>query len=172
MRNTVAVAVILAVAALLPTTARAQQPGSRPTREYLMAAAQSDQFEILSGTTALAQTTDPGLRAFATQMIHDHGETSRQLKDTAAREGLAPPPDALGGDQAQMLNALQSLRGADFDKTYARQQALAHHSALTVQQQYAANGDDAALRQLASTTTGLISGHLAMAEKMKDALDR
>jgi predicted outer membrane protein len=62
--------------------------------------------------------------------------------------------------------ALQSLTGKDFDRTYARQQALAHHSALAVEQMYATSGDDPNVQRAAASAVSLIQSHLAMADPM------
>ena len=155
-----------AVAAFLALPAAAQDPGSRQTREFVQAAAQSDQFEIMEAHTALAQTTDPQVRAFAKQMIAVHQQTSASLMQAATSAGLKPPKPGLGGDQSAFLAALQSQRGADFDKTYVRQQMLAHHAALAVEQVYAASGDDPAIKQAAAATVPIITAHLQMAEQM------
>ena len=164
MRMTGFPAALLAGLALVP--AAAQEPGSRRTREFVQAAGESDAFEIMEAEAALAQSTDPRVTAFARQMIRDHGETSRQLVDATARAGLKPPPTGLSTAQSPFLAALQSLRGLEFDKTYWKQQALAHRSALTVEQQYAATGDAPAVRQAAVAAIPLIQSHLAMAEQM------
>jgi putative membrane protein len=41
-----------------------------------------------------------------------------------------------------LLSGLQGLRGRDFDKTYARQQELAHAQAVAVVESFAAAGSD------------------------------
>jgi putative membrane protein len=144
--------------------ASAQTPGSRPTREFVNAAAQSDQFEIFEAESALAQSENPDVRAFATEMIRDHQQSSQTLKDAATRSGLESPQPGISGDQSALLAALQSARGHDFDVVYARHQALAHRSALAIQQGYAMSGDDPNLRQVATTTTQLIRSHISMAD--------
>jgi putative membrane protein len=159
---------VLALLALAPAVAQGQ--GSRRTREFVQAAAQSDEFEILEGQTIVAQSSDPQVRAFALKMIHDHEATSHALRDAAMRAGVKPPPMALSTDQAQLLSALQSQHGRQFDQLYARHQVLAHHSALVVEQSYAASGDNPALRQAAASAVSLISAHLAMAEQMSSRL--
>jgi putative membrane protein len=168
MRNLLVVGTILAVggAVLAAGPARAQEKGSRMTRDYVASAAQSDAFEMLEAETALTQSRDPQVRAFAQAMLRDHGRTSQTLRDAAQRSGLKPPPMGLGADQAPLLSSLQSLRGPDFDKTYWRHQALGHRSALVTAQRYAAKGDDPAVRQAAATAVPIISAHLAEAERM------
>ncbi len=159
-------AIALLAGAALASAAAAQDPGSRQTREFVQKAGESDTFEIMESQSALAESRDPQVRAFAQAMIRDHTGTSQALRDATGRAGLKPPPMQVGAAQAPMLAALQSARGRDFDRTYWKQQALSHRSALTVAQQYAATGDTPAIRQTAAATVPLIQSHLEMAEQM------
>jgi putative membrane protein len=160
-------AVVAALAGIAAGAAKAADPGDRQTREFIQAAGESDTFEIMEAHTALAQSRDPEVIAFAKQMIQDHGETSRRLSEVAIRAGLKPPPMAVGASQSPFLAALQSARGADFDRLYWQQQALAHRSALVTEQAYAAAGGVPAIRQTAAATIPMIQSHLAMAERMR-----
>lgn len=158
----------LAVASLgiAAASVDAQEAGSRQTREFVQAAASSDQFEILEAETVLGQSTNPEVRAFATRMLQDHQQLGQAVKDAAVRSGLKPPEMAMSLDQAQWLGALQSVSGNEFDKLYLKQQVLAHHSALTVEQIYAKSGDDPGLRQLANSAVPVISSHGDVANRM------
>ncbi len=140
------------------------------TKDFVEAAAQSDHFEIVEAQTALAQTHDPRVRAFARQMIPAHTETSQVLQQAARRAGLPPPPMSLSGDQQRLLGALQSQRGPEFDRTYARQQALAHQEALTVEQAYARQGANGDVREAARSAVPVIRRHLAMAVQLKSLI--
>jgi putative membrane protein len=99
-------------------------------------------------------------------MISAHQQTSAGLIQAVTSAGLQPPKPGVGGDQSAFLAALQSQRGADFDKTYIRQQVLAHRAALVVEQDYAASGDNPTIKQAAAATVPIISAHLHMAEQM------
>jgi putative membrane protein len=160
-------ATAIAIATAL-APASAQEPGSRQTREFVQAAGQSDQFELLEARTVLTQSADPHVRAFAQQMITDHGGTRRALEQAAAKSGLPPPAIGLSDDQARLLSELQSLRGPGFDQAYLRHQVLAHRSALVVEQAYAAHGDDVIVRQAAASAAPVIASHLAMAQQMRE----
>jgi predicted outer membrane protein len=72
------IGMLLAGLAIVPATA--QPPGSRQTREFIQAAGESDTFETMEARTALAQSSDPQVIAFAQQMIRDHGETTQRLE--------------------------------------------------------------------------------------------
>jgi putative membrane protein len=149
----------------------AQDAASRETREYVQAAGESDTFEMMEAYSALAESRDPEVTAFAREMIRDHGDTSRKLREATASAGLAPPPTAVGASQSPFLASLQSTRGRDFDKTYWQQQTLAHHSALIVAQRYAASGDTPSVRRAAAAAVPIIRKHLAMAEQMRSKAD-
>ena len=158
-------------AVLASTSVTAQKMGSASTRNYIEAAAQSDAFEMLEADTALTQSADPQVRAFAQQMLRDHGQLSQTLSQVTASAGLEPPPmGAVGADQAPLLGALQSLKGIEFDRAYWQHQALAHRSALTTTQSYAANGDTPAIKRAAAAAVPIIARHLAMAEQMRAKL--
>jgi putative membrane protein len=152
--------------ALVATGASAQPPGSRQTRDFVQAAAQSDKFEILEATTALAQSRNPQVRSFAQAMIEAHRQASADLRQAVTRAGLEQPNPGVSGDQSAFLAALQSARGGDFDTLYIRQQILAHHAALAVEQGYAGSGDDPAIRQVAVSAVPVISVHLQMADQI------
>jgi len=157
-------AVAMLVTCLASASSSAQEPGSRQTREFVQAAGESDAFEMAEAYSALAESKNPQLLAFARQMIRDHAATSRALKDATMRAGLKPPPMGVGAGQAPFLAALQSQHGIDFDRTYWRQQVLAHISALVVERVYAANGDTPSVRAAAVAAVPLVQSHLAMVE--------
>lgn len=155
-----------AIAVLASAAALAQQTGSRQTREYVQSAGQSDAFEKLEAETALTQSHDPQVQAFAHKMLQDHSRLSNALQQATAKAGLMPAPMDVGADQAPLLAALQSVKEPDFDRVYWKQQVLAHRSALTTTRQYVTNGDSPAVRQVAASALPIITAHLAMAERM------
>lgn len=103
-------------------------------------------------------------------MIKDHTRTSQEMRQAAQASGLPPPPLAMGSDQAQLLSGLQSQRGVDFDRTYVKQQVLAHQVALVVVQSYANAGSDPNLRRAAQSGVPMIQHHLEMAQRLRAAL--
>jgi putative membrane protein len=163
------IAVALA-ASMVGHAARAQDRVPPPPREFAMDAAQSDQYEIQAAEDALGQSQNPQVRAFAQRMIADHTRSGEALRQAAMASGLTSPPPAMDSDQAALLAALQSLRGPDFDRTYAKQQVLAHEQALAVEQSFASEGTDPNLRRVARSGVPMIQHHLEMAQEMRAAL--
>jgi putative membrane protein len=136
-------------------------------QEFADSVAQSDGYEFAAAQTALAQSRNPQVRAFAERMIADHENTERALRVAAQSSGLNPPHPQVGGDQASYLASLQSLRGDEFDREYSRQQVLAHTSALTLMRSYAQNGSDANLRRMAESSSPRIERHLQSARELQ-----
>lgn len=163
--RTIAIAVM---AAAMAASAAAQAPPPSP-EEFAKQAAQSDQFEILSGRVAEVQSPDPRIRALAETLIRDHSRTSAAVKEAARQSGLKPPPDGMDADQSRLLYSLQSVSGAEFDKLFLTQQAVAHQGALAVQQTYASSGSDPNLKRAAAAALPVIQQHLQMVRQMKGA---
>jgi len=161
---------IALAAALVGNAAEAQDRIPPPPPYFVLAAAQSDQYEIAAAEDALAQSRNPQVRAFAQRMIDDHTQSRDALRQAAMASGLPPPLPAMDSDQAALLASLQGLRGADFDKTYAKQQILAHRQALAVEQSFASAGADPTLRRVAGADVPMIQHHLELAQQMRAAL--
>ena len=145
-------------------------PMTPKPQEFAESVAQSDGYELAAAQTALAQSRNPQVRAFAGQMIADHENMARTLRDASKASGLEPPHPHVGADQARFLAGLQSLRGDEFDREYARQQMLAHTSALTTMRSYAAIGSDSNLRSLAASAAPVIEHHLQTARQLLQSL--
>ena len=86
----------------------------------------------------------------------------------ALASGLPLPGSGMSSDQAALLSSLQSFRGADFDKAYARQQALADAQAVAVEDSFATAGSDPNLRKAAQSALQTIRDHLKMAQQLRD----
>ncbi len=147
--------------------AQAQTPIPPSPKDFVMAASQSDQYEVLAATVAAVQGQDPRVRTFAQEMIRDHIRMSEDLRRAAEAAGLPPPAPAMSSDQASLLSSLQSIRGSDFDKAYARQQELAHAQAVAVEDSFATAGSDPNLRKAAQAALPTIRDHLMMARQLR-----
>jgi putative membrane protein len=156
------------------TAAAAQAPMGTPippaAKDFASDAVQASQYEIVAAQVALAQSQTSSVRAFAEEMIADHTRAQEAMTTAAIASGLPAPPLAMNSDEAHLVAALQGVRGADFDKLYARQQVLAHSQALAVEQSYASAGGDGNLRQAAQGDVPMIQHHLEMAKTLADTL--
>ncbi len=163
-------AAAMALLALECGWAKAEGVPPPSAADYVRAAAESDAFEIQSAYDARAQSANPQVQTFAQHMISDHEKLRAALEEATAADGRPPPPPGMSVDQARLLGALQALRGAAFDRAYARQQVLGHVSTAAVTQTYADKGSDGRLRASARAALVVIRSHEAMARNLQDSV--
>lgn len=138
---------------------------------YIPAAASSDMYEIEASRLALKRGSRPEVKAFAQQMIDDHGKTTKALSAFVASHpvNVAIPSHMNARHQAMMEN-LENSSAKEFDEVYIGQQAAAHQEALNLHKSYASNGDDKALGAVAKSTAGVVEHHAATLQKLEQAL--
>ncbi len=148
-----------------PAPAAPQMPGVThvSTQDFITKAAISDMFEVQAGQLAQTRGGNDAIKNFARQMVHDHRATTSAMETALhGQDGLPAPPTALDQDHQNMLNDLRNANAAEFDQKYVDNQTHAHQDALNLMQDYAQNGDNAALRQFASETAPKVQHHLDM----------
>lgn len=176
MRRLMIAAALAALTCSAPATAQTrlsanQAPAPTPTTapEYVMQAALSDRYEIESSRLAVARANAQALKDFARHMIDEHTATTAALMAALPRAGV-PAPDLSRPDDTRraMLDALQqpSAGSAEFDDRYKAQQVQAHREALALHENYARNGDNAVLREVAAQTAPKVKHHLDMLKGM------
>ena len=100
-------------------------------------------------------------------------EADEQTAFAEARRmvGLIPPSTAmLDAGQQQMLQQLQALRGAEFDRLYVQGQVLGHQELLVLHQQLAQSAPTREERALALAAIPGIRTHLAMLAGIQQAM--
>ncbi len=156
-----------------PNASMAAPDASAPmsTPQYIMAASQSDEFEMQEGRLAEQSAKSVSLRKFGAKMVKDHAKTTNTLHDAIISTGMqVPPPPPLRPDQMQMIAQLQQLNGADFDRAYISQQMQSHQEALMVQSNYARTGEVPAIRGAASKAVPIVKEHIAMLQQIQSAM--
>ena len=133
---------------------------------YVMMAGASDLYEIESGRLAQQRGGSAHVRQMGAMLIRDHMQTTAATMAAARASGLRPPPPRLMPMQAQMLAQLRSASGSNFDRLFMQQQVQAHQMALSLHQNYAANGDRQPLRASGATAVPIVQGHLEHARRM------
>jgi putative membrane protein len=150
----------------VPLVAGAETKIPPSPQDFVIAVAQSDEYEIEAARVAVVQSRDPRIISFAQMMVRDHTRTGEDLRRAVQASHLPAPDRAMSSDQASMLGSLQSVRGADFDKAYARQQVLAHAQAFAVEQSFATAGSDSNLRKAAQAALPTIKEHLKAVQQL------
>ena len=147
-------------------------PAAVSTHDFVMGAAQSDEFERRAGRMAETMARSHRVQAFAARMVRDHTTTTHDLQAALRRAGRpVPPPPPLTPDQQGMLDQLKNA-GPGFDATYLQQQVQAHQQALGLLGGYAHGGDNPILRDAARQTIPLVRHHLMMAQELQATVRR
>ena len=150
--------------------ARAQTPIPPSPHDFVQAASQSDQYEILAAQLAEVEGRDPRVQAFAKTMIRDHTRLTGDLRQAAIASGLQTPGSGMSSDEAALLSGLQGLRGTEFDKAYMRQQVLVHTQAAAVAESFGDAGADPNIRKAAQAALPTVRDHLKEAQQLRAAL--
>lgn len=140
--------------AALPAAATTSAPA------FAAEAARSDLYEIQSGKLAQTRGGSAEVRQMGQMLVRDHTMTSQKLMAALSAAGMPMSPPPLDAKRQAMLDQLQRASGAEFDRLFHQQQAMAHQEALALHKGYAANGDVPALRAVAAEASGLVAQHL------------
>jgi predicted outer membrane protein len=157
---------------LLTAASVASAQSAAPADTGLLHAA--DQSFIADGTQAVAtqrdaariataRSTDRDVKAFAERVSNDDAKITDALRAASPRGVDVPKNDP----DAAVLASINNLRGAEFDKTYIEQVALAgEQKALSAFQAEIAAGRDEQLKNAAKQALPTIQQHYAMAQDL------
>jgi putative membrane protein len=150
---------ILAAGILLLSSATIVKATEIEPRTFAEKVAVSDIFEIQAAKLEFENGKSTKIKAFASDMIKDHGESTAKLKTAAANDGVALPM-RLDADHQKKLDALKPLKGVELDAAYASTQITVHTAAVAVFDAYSKNGKGGALKAFAQQTYPVIRQHL------------
>jgi putative membrane protein len=158
---------LLAALAIVTTVALASC-GAPSTSDFVKRAAMSDLYEVEAGKIASEKGQSEPVKEFGRQMTEMHGKTSEELASIVQAEKIdVKLPVKLDKRHQNMIDALNEAKPEDFDETYAKQQVRAHGKAVELFDDYAEDGNNAALKQFAANTLPAIKQHLKDARKLR-----
>ncbi len=133
---------------------------------FVRQAALSDMYETESSELAAVKGDGP-TRALAAMLNADHQKTSSQLGTIVKGHAQdLPLPPRLDASHQKLINVLKSLDGPAFSKLFLQQQRQIHQEAITLFEDYQANGTNVELREWASQTVPKLREHLRHGESM------
>jgi len=123
-------------------------------------AAASGLAEVELGKLAAQKAQNPEVKKFAQMMVTDHTRANEELKALAAKKGVVLPT-SLASSHQSMLEKLQGLSGAEFDKAYVEGQVDDHETAVDLMDDNDDNSD-ADIKAFAAKTLPVVKSHLEM----------
>jgi putative membrane protein len=151
-----------------PTATGDAKPAvDRESARFVKNAATTDMFEIEAAKIALQNSRNEAVRSFAQRMIDDHERLSGHVKAAGKQHAGAGEAAQLERKHKVKLDELRRETGANFDRKYMEMQVQGHREALRLHQNYAKQGDDAALKKAASEAVPQIEQHLQQAQGLE-----
>ncbi|WP_269505827.1 DUF4142 domain-containing protein [Burkholderia sp. IMCC1007] len=161
---------------LVAVTANAQsaQPSAAAPAAANVRIHEADQAFITDGTKTVStqhdaariadsRTSDSQVKAFAKRVSTDDEKIIQAMRAASPRGVDVPANDP----DTTVLDSIKNLRGADFDKAYIEQVALAgEQKTISAFQAEIASGRDTKLKEVARQSLPILQAHYADAQKL------
>jgi putative membrane protein len=144
-------------------SATAPRRPRNPDQSFAEEAVEGGMAEIEAGKVAQSQAAAEPVKAFARQMIADHGKANDQLKQLAVGKGITLPT-SLAKRHARDLDKAAKLKGTNFDRAYMTMMVNDHKKAIALYEREARNGKDPELKGYAAALLPDLRKHLQMAQ--------
>jgi putative membrane protein len=164
-----AAAAPVAFAADPPSTAAATTTQAPATDEFLTKLAAGNKFEIDSSKLAISKSKSETVKAFANQMVADHGQAAVKMKKAVTDAKAKAPPDSLDAKHQAIYDDLKKKDGAAFDQAYVEAQMKGHVETVAMVEAYAKSGDNARIKAFASDILPTLRTHLDNVKKLHAA---
>lgn len=135
-------------------------------RHFAMEAAEGGIMEVELGKIAAQKATNADVKAFGQKMVDDHGKANDELKSIASSKNITLPDETtVKNKHKAMLDRLEKLSGAAFDKAYMSDMVKDHVTDVAAFEHEAKSGKDAELKAFASKTLPTLKEHLKLARE-------
>jgi len=151
------------VALSMFAAAAAADSASRKAHDFIEEAVVSSTFEVETSLLALRTSKDPEIKKFADMMVSDHGKLRSELQMFAKKQGI-DLSDTLDAERSNALGKLE--RSQPIEAPYIDSQLRGNAQMVNLFEDYAENGDDAELQNLAVKTLPTLRSHLKEIEEM------
>jgi predicted outer membrane protein len=128
--------------------------------------AMADMAEVETGKLALSKSQNSDVKAFAQQMVDDHGQALAKVQALAQARGVTLPTE-LDAKHKAMSAKLEKMSGDAFDKAYMANAGVKDHKAVLAKLKSDAKKiKDPDVKALADQHTPVVEQHLKSAEQM------
>lgn len=151
------------------TNASSSEKLSSGDEKALKNMAQADINEIAAGKIAVSKAQNGDVKAYAQQMIDDHGQALTKVQAVAQKKGVMLPSEPDAAHKA-MAAKLEKLSGDAFDKAYMQNGGVKDHSA--VHKKLMADAKkikDADVKTVAEQHMPVVEQHLKSAQQMTNS---
>jgi putative membrane protein len=148
------------IAMLSACSTQAQDKSSDTTARYFIIQASIGNLqEIQIAKLVLERTTNSEIKAFANQMIVDHGNAQAQLMQLIRTRNFQIPAEATTTPVEDLM--LKNLSAKEFDRMYVHMMVPDHRQTVQLFESYALTGKDPDVNSFAKQTLPKLKEHLA-----------
>lgn len=164
--------IVLGLGAVLTSFLLAASPGLGAEKKleghdakFLKDAASGGQMEVELGRLATQNGSSDAVKKFGQRMVDDHSKANDELKQVASTKGFAVP-EKLEPKHQKAVDKLSKVKGAEFDREYARLMVSDHEADVKEFKKEAQSGQDADLKAFAQKNLPTLETHLDHAKKL------
>lgn len=137
-------------------------------QEFVNLAAQTDMTEAHFGQLAQDQSSSQKVKDYAQMLVTDHTNDYNQLTAVAKKAGLNVPT-GIDAMHNRMIAPFEKLKGAAFDRRFAREMVMGHEKAIAAYKKEASDGQNADLKAYAQQDIATLEKHKSGAEDLEKA---
>ncbi len=133
--------------------------------KFVKEAAADNMAEVTLGELGVKKASSSEVKKFAEMIVKDHGMASEELKKLATIKGV----DVSAGiepKQAEKIQGLEKLIGADFDKNFVAVMVSDHKADVSNFEKASANSKDANLKAWVDKMIPTLKAHLSSAQQL------
>ena len=156
----------IAAFSLAAQASAADSTVSAGDKMFVTKAAQGGMTEVQLGQLAADKGTSKDVKDFGERMVTDHGAGNTQLKSIAISKGIMIP-EKLDSKHQAMVDNLEGVSPAAFDKTYVEAMVDAHTKDNVLFNKEVTFGSDAEIKAFAAKTDEMVKMHLSMIQDIQ-----
>ncbi|WP_413624349.1 DUF4142 domain-containing protein [Luteibacter sp. Lutesp34] len=142
------------------------QGGTATDAGFFKNAGASGLAEVEASRLALKQSSSAKVKKFAQTMIDEHTRANEELEGLKSGDKgyslvTSPMPDS-----QKIIDAMSRMKGADFDKAYAKTMVADHEEAVAIFETEIEKGSNPELKAFAKKTLPKLKHHLEMAKSL------
>jgi putative membrane protein len=163
MTHSFVIPLAAAIAVIASAAATSAQDASSQDKQFVAEATSGGMLEVRLGEYASFNAASDEVQKFGEQMVGDHSQANEKLKTIAHMNGIEMPRQLNTEDQ-KVLDMLEKLKGADFDKAYMAQMVEDHKKDVSAFEKEISAGSEIDVKGFAEKVLPTLKHHLQMAE--------
>lgn len=135
--------------------------------DFVLDATDDGMYEVLVAQLAKTNASSAKVKKLAEHLTKGHSKANEELKSIAARKNITLP-SKLSDKRQKNFDELTKLKGAEFDKKFAKEMVQDHKDAIDKFHKEADKGMDGELKAWAAGKIASLKHHLSMAEETRE----